>query len=70
MKQITAIAFLILLFFVAVCALVLTRSEHKDASLIASDLTLEEKQVEWQKMKKQQSVHGEQAEYSLVAKSE
>ena len=69
MKRITAIAFLILLFFVAVCALVLTRSEH-NAYLIASDLTLKEKQVEWQKMKKQQSVYGEQAEYSLVAKSE
>jgi hypothetical protein len=68
-KRITAIAFLILLFFVAVCTLVLTRSEH-NAYLIASDLTLKEKQVEWQKMKKQQSVYGEQAEYSLVAKSE
>ncbi len=70
MKRIAGIVFLILLLFMAICALVLTRSQHGHASLSASDTTLEEKQREWQKMKKSQSMDGEQTKDVLVARSE
>jgi hypothetical protein len=52
-----AIAIVAIVFFCG-CAPVLTGPKNNDTVQKDSDLTLQKKQVEWQKMKKWRSVHG------------
>jgi len=56
--------------FVCGCAPVSTGPENNNVAQKDSKITLEKKQVEWQKMKKWRSVHGERIEDILVGGSE
>ena len=65
----SAVFAIVAVVFVCGFAFVSTGPKDNNAAQKESDITLEKKQVEWQKMKKWRSVHGERIEDILVGDS-